>query len=73
MHTQILMDRDSEQKDESSDSRPERCGGCCEFIRQPETCGHPMVYLNHGDNTHRTTANTQACGYFYPVTPALRK
>lgn len=43
------------------------CGTCVEFFEQSKQCGNPMVYLNHGDNTHPTTADTPACGFYFQI------
>lgn len=40
------------------------CGDCREFIPVGKQCGHPMVYLNHHDNTHHTKSDTKSCGFF---------
>lgn len=42
------------------------CNDCVEFLRNSEQCGHPMVYLNHTTNVHKTDKETKACGFFYP-------
>jgi hypothetical protein len=51
----------------------ETCGKCDEFFKDSEQCGHPMVYLNHSDNIHRTKADTEACGFYHPIKPAEQK
>lgn len=43
------------------------CGKCDEFMKDSGRCGNPMVYINHGDNIHKTTAETPACWFFYPI------
>lgn len=48
------------------------CGNCKEFMSVSQQCGHPMVYLNHGDNTYPTTAETAGCGFHTPADPDER-
>lgn len=40
------------------------CGKCSDFFNDLNQCGHPMVYLNHTTNVHKTTAETKACYFF---------
>jgi hypothetical protein len=40
------------------------CGNCVDFCANSQTCGNPMVYLNHESNTHKTTSTTESCGFF---------
>lgn len=49
------------------------CGNCDEFFESSSRCGHPMVYLDHENNVHRTKADTPACGFYTPIKPVEQK
>jgi len=49
------------------------CGQCEEFFKDSGRCGHPMVYLNHVDNVHKTKADTPACGFYTQSKPAEKQ
>lgn len=44
------------------------CGKCAEFMGSIQQCSHPMVYMNHSDNTYKTLSSAEACGFFFPIT-----
>lgn len=46
------------------------CGDCYEFTPVIDQCLHPMVYLNHESDVHKTTATTEACGFFNALKPS---
>ncbi len=42
------------------------CGNCNDIMNceSGHRCGNPMVYLDHGENVHRVTPETEACGFY---------